>query len=86
MDTHMFVYMVKLKPNCLMVFNSFSVSKFGKFLASPEKFTQVHLGGFGNEQTIFCCKSYNDIILRTSSITQFCRATDIYVFKQKKRI
>ena len=26
MDTHMFVYMVKLKPNCLMVFNSFSVS------------------------------------------------------------
>ena len=26
MDTHMFVYMVKLKQNCLMVFNSFSVS------------------------------------------------------------
>ena len=26
MDTHMFVYMVKLKPNCVMVFNSFSVS------------------------------------------------------------
>ena len=26
MDTHMFVYMVKLKPNCLMVFNLFSVA------------------------------------------------------------
>ena len=26
MDTHIFVYMVKLKPNCVMVFNSFSVS------------------------------------------------------------
>ena len=26
MDTHMFVYMVKLNPNCLMVFHLFSVS------------------------------------------------------------
>ena len=26
MDADMFVYMVKLKPNCLIVFNLFSVS------------------------------------------------------------
>ena len=26
MDTHIFVNLVKLKPNCLMVFNLFSVS------------------------------------------------------------